>query len=154
VPSLHQNTRIEPEHADSERQLPVLYADPTFLFQQRGYVDYAFIGAAQIDKYGNVNTTVIGPYEAPKPRLPGSGGANDLISCASKAIVVTMHEKRPFVEKVDFITSPGFLSGKRTREQSGLILGGVHKVVTDLAILGLDDEERDGSRSCPSRRNR
>ncbi len=127
----------------SSRALMVPSCLQTLLFQQRGYVDYAFIGAAQIDRYGNVNTTVIGPIEKPKVRLPGSGGANDLISSASKTIIVTMHEKRRFVEKVDFVTSPGFLEGKHTREESGLIFGGVHKVVTDLGIFGFENDEKE-----------
>ncbi len=114
-----------------------------FLFQQRGYVDYAFLGAAQIDRFGNINTTLIGSWDAPKVRLPGTGGANDLISCATKTIVVTMHEKRRFVEKVDFVTSPGFLTGFKARQQSGLIFGGVHKVVTDLGVLGFENEDRE-----------
>ncbi len=127
----------------SSRALMVPGCLQTFLFQQRGYVDYAFIGAAQIDKFGNVNTTVIGSLDAPKVRLPGSGGANDLISSATKTIVVTLHEKRRFVEKVDFITSPGYLTGRKARRDSGLLFGGVHKVVTDLGILGFEDDDRE-----------
>jgi len=73
---------------------------------QAGYIDYGFLGAAQIDKYGNINTTVIGPYEHPKTRLPGSGGANDVGSLCNKTIVIMRQDKNRFVAKVDFLTTP------------------------------------------------
>src|SRR2546425_5594661 len=79
----------------------------TFLLAQRGFLDVGFIGGAQIDQHGNLNTTVIGSYARPKVRLPGSGGANDIISLCRAVIILTAHEPRRFVEKVDFITSPG-----------------------------------------------
>ena len=84
-----------------------------FLYAQRGYFDYGFLGAAQVDMYGNINTSVIGTMERPKVRLPGSGGANDIISLCNEVLIVTQHEPRRFVERVDFITSPGYLSGGR-----------------------------------------
>jgi glutaconate CoA-transferase subunit B len=109
-----------------------------FLLTQRGFLEVGFMGGAQIDRFGNVNTTVVGPYEKPKVRLPGSGGANDIISLCRRTVLVTIHEKRRFVPKVDFITSPGFLDGGDSRHQAGLIFGGVSNVVTDLGMMGFD----------------
>jgi len=109
-----------------------------FLYQQRGFLDYGLLGAAQIDKFGNINTTLIGSLDNPKVRFPGSGGANDIASSATRVIISLIHEKRRFVEKVDFITSPGFLAGDDSRSTAGLIFGGPYKVVTDLGIMGFD----------------
>lgn len=105
---------------------------------QRGLMDYAFLGGAQIDAYGNLNSTHIGGTQSkPKVRLPGSGGANDLASFCWKVITMTNHDKRRFVEKVDFVTTPGYLTGPGARERAGLPVGtGPFRVVTDLAILG------------------
>ncbi|MEM1540334.1 MAG: CoA-transferase [Candidatus Bathyarchaeia archaeon] len=103
-------------------------------------IDVGFLGGAQVDKYGNINTTVIGDYNAPKVRLPGSGGGCDIASLAKRVIIITPHEIRRFPEKVDFITSPGFINGKKTRQELGLKGGGPSKVITDLAILGFDEE--------------
>jgi len=114
-----------------------------FLFAQRGFVDTGFMGGAQIDRYGNVNTSVIGAdYWAPKVRLPGTGGANDIASLCREVIIVTPHERRRFVERVDFVTSPGWLRGDGSRHQAGLRFGGVSRVVTTLGILGFDPESR------------
>jgi glutaconate CoA-transferase subunit B len=109
---------------------------------QRGMVDYTFLGGAQIDMYGNLNSTMLGgTYQEPKVRLPGSGGANDLASLCWKTLVITPMDKRRFVEKVDFITTPGYLNGKGAREAAGLPLGtGPYKVITNLCILGYDDD--------------
>jgi len=109
-----------------------------FLYQQRGFLDYGLLGAAQIDKFGNINTSLIGDIQKPKVRLPGSGGANDIASSATRVIISVTHEKRRFVEKVDFVTSPGFLTGHNSRSATGLIFGGPYKVVTDLGVLGFD----------------
>lgn len=108
---------------------------------QRGLVDYVFLGGAQIDPYGNLNSTLIGgDYVHPKVRLPGSGGANDLGSFCWKTLVITPHIKRRFVEKLDFLTTPGYLSGPGAREAAGLPRGsGPYKVITSLAVLGFDD---------------
>ncbi len=114
----------------------------TFLYAQRGFLDIGFIGGAQIDRFGNVNTSVIGPYDRPKVRLPGSGGANDIVSLCREVVVVTMHEQRRFVPRVDFVTSPGFLAGGRSREAAGLHFGKVSGVITNLGILGFDEQER------------
>lgn len=105
----------------------------------RGFVDYAFLGGAQIDKYGNINSTCIGDYYKPKVRFPGSGGANDFASLCWRTMVMTVHEKARFVEKCDFITSPGFLSGDGAREAAGLPAGGPYKIITDLAVMGFDE---------------
>jgi glutaconate CoA-transferase subunit B len=108
---------------------------------QRGYVDYGFMGGAQVDQYGNLNSSFIGDPAHPKVRLPGSGGGNDIASLA-KMIVAMPHEKKRFVAKVDFVTSPGYLDGGSTRRDSGLITGSMHKVITDLCIFGFDDATR------------
>jgi glutaconate CoA-transferase, subunit B len=113
-----------------------------FLFAQRGFVDVGFMGGAQIDQYGNINTTVIGDYAHPKVRLPGTGGANDIASLCREVIIVTAHEKRRFVPRVDFITSPAWLTGDGSRARSGLLFGGVSRVVTTLGILGFDPTTR------------
>jgi glutaconate CoA-transferase subunit B len=111
----------------------------TFLFAQRGFLDYGFMGGAQIDQYGNINTSVVGgDYWKPKVRLPGTGGANDIASLCREVIILTAHEKRRFVQKVDFVTSPGWLDGDGSRGRSGLLFGGVSRVVTTLGILGFD----------------
>jgi glutaconate CoA-transferase subunit B len=105
---------------------------------QRGLVDYTFLGGAQIDAYGNLNSTIIGTdYDKPRVRLPGSGGANDLASLCWRILVVTNHDRRRFVEKLDFLTTPGYLTGPGAREAAGLPPGtGPYRVITDLAILG------------------
>ncbi|HEY4908860.1 MAG TPA: CoA-transferase [Methylomirabilota bacterium] len=114
-----------------------------FLLAQRGFLDVGFIGGAQIDRYGNLNTSAIGgSYERPKVRLPGSGGANDIISLCREVIILTVHEKRRFSDTVDFITSPGWLAGGDSRRKSGLLFGGVARVVTTLGVFGFDPESR------------
>ena len=113
-----------------------------FLFAQRGFVDVGFMGGAQIDQYGNINTTAIGDYWTPRVRLPGTGGANDIASLCREVILVTAHEKRRFVERVDFVTSPAWLRGDGSRRAAGLLFGGVSRVVTTLGILGFDPESR------------
>ena len=111
---------------------------------QRGLMDYAFLGGAQIDAYGNLNSTIIGTdYQRPKVRLPGSGGANDLASLCWRIIVMTNHDRRRFVDRVDFVTTPGYLTGPGAREAAGLPPGtGPYRVITDLAILGFDDASK------------
>jgi glutaconate CoA-transferase subunit B len=111
---------------------------------QRGMVDYTFLGGAQIDAFGNLNSTMVGAdYHRPKVRLPGSGGANDLASLCWRVLVVTNHDPRRFVEKVDFITTPGYLTGPGSREAAGLAPGtGPYRVITDLAVLGYHEQTR------------
>jgi glutaconate CoA-transferase subunit B len=105
---------------------------------QRGLIDYTFLGGAQIDAYGNLNSTLIGSdYQKPKVRFPGSGGANDLASLCWRIMVVTSHDRRRFVEKLDFLTTPGYLTGPGAREAVGLPSGtGPYRVITDLAVMG------------------
>ncbi len=107
-------------------------------YLQGARIDVGFLGGAQIDRYGNINSTVIGQYKTPKVRLPGSGGACDIASNVRKIIVITPHEKRRFVEKVDFRTSPGFLDGKQSWDKLRLQGGGPYAVITDLATLKFD----------------
>ncbi len=111
---------------------------------QRGVVDYCFLGGAQIDMYGNLNSTMIGTdYQHPKVRFPGSGGANDFGSLAWRILVMTPQSQRRFVPKVDFITTPGYLTGPGAREKAGLPPGtGPYKVITNLAVLGYDEETK------------
>jgi glutaconate CoA-transferase subunit B len=113
-----------------------------FLLAQRGFVDVGFMGGAQIDQYGNINTTAIGDYWKPKVRLPGTGGANDIASLCREVIIVTAHEKRRFVPRVEFITSPAWLRGDGSRRAAGLLFGGVSRVVTTLGLLGFDPETK------------
>jgi glutaconate CoA-transferase subunit B len=111
---------------------------------QRGIIDYTFLGGAQIDARGNLNSTVIGAdYDRPKVRLPGSGGACDLASFCWRILVVTPHDRRRFVEKLDFLTTPGYLTGAGAREAAGLAPGaGPYRVITDLAVMGYADATR------------
>lgn len=110
---------------------------------QRGMVDYGFLGGAQIDPYGNLNSTVIGPQATPKVRLPGSGGANDIGSSCWKTIAIMQHTARRFVPKVDFLTTAGYLDGPGARERAGLPKdAGPYRVVTNLALMGYDDETK------------
>jgi glutaconate CoA-transferase subunit B len=115
------------------------------LLLQRGYVDIGFMGGAQIDQYGNLNSSFIGhPRGAtghPVTRLPGTGGGNDIASL-TRMIVAMKHEKRRFVSRVDFVTSPGFLSGEESRGDAGLITGGIYRVVTDLGIFGFGEHSK------------
>lgn len=107
---------------------------------QNGYVDYGFLGAAMIDQYGNINTTVIGDHDHPTARLPGSGGANDIGSFCWKTIILMRQDRRRFVKKVDFITTPGYLSGPGAREAAGLAGGtGPYRVITQLGVYGFDE---------------
>ena len=111
---------------------------------QRGMMDYTFLGGAQIDAYGNLNSTHIGTDHArPKVRFPGSGGANDLGSLCWRTLMMMVQDPRRFVNKVDFITTPGYLDGPGAREAAGLPAGtGPHKVITNLAVLSFDNETK------------
>ena len=109
-----------------------------------GLVDYGVLGAVQVDEYGNVNSTWLGDWERPVRRFPGSGGGNEVASLCWRTIVVLMHEKRRFVPRVDFITSPGYLDGSPgARERAGLPRGtGPYRVVTSRALFGFSEETR------------
>jgi glutaconate CoA-transferase subunit B len=112
------------------------------LMLQGGHVDLGFVGAAQIDEYGNINTTYIGSFEKPTVRLPGSGGGNDIISSARRVVAIMTHEKRKMVKKLDYLTSPGFLDGPGAREKAGLLGGGPSLVVTNLCQMDFDPETK------------
>jgi glutaconate CoA-transferase subunit B len=102
-------------------------------------VDVGFLGGAQIDRYGNINSTVIGDYQRPKVRFPGSGGANDIASLAKRILVIAPHEKRRFPERCSYVTSPGYLDGPEGRKKIGLkSLYPDLTVVTDLAVMSVD----------------
>ena len=135
-------------------RLPLSIGDPTLVsgalavcsmydifafYLQRGNVDVGFLGGAQIDRYGNINATVIGDYNHPKVRLPGSGGSMEIAAWANRCYIITPHQKRRFPEKVDFRTSAGFLSGRAQREAAGLRGSGPQAVVTNLGILEPDE---------------
>jgi len=105
-------------------------------FAQAGYVDFGFLGAAQLDRHGNINTTVIGDHDHPKARLPGSGGANDVGSFSRRTIIIIRQDKRRLVEKCDFVTTPGYLDGEGARERAGLPAGtGPYRVITQLGLF-------------------
>jgi glutaconate CoA-transferase subunit B len=105
------------------------------LYLQRGNIDVGFLGGAQIDRFGNINATVIGGYETPKVRLPGSGGSMEIAAWANRCYVMTPHQKRRFPEKVDFRTSAGFMGGRAERDAARLRGAGPQAVVTDIGIM-------------------
>jgi len=135
-------------------RLPLSIGDPTLVsgslsvvsmydifsnYLQRGNVDVGFMGGAQIDKYGNINATVIGGYDHPKVRLPGSGGSQEIAAWANRCYIMTPHQKRRFPEKVEFMTSAGFINGKGAREERGLRGRGMVGVVTDIGFMEPDE---------------
>jgi glutaconate CoA-transferase subunit B len=135
-------------------RLPLSIGDPTLVsgalsvcsmyevfayYLQRGYVSVGFMGGAQIDRFGNVNATVIGEYARPKVRLPGSGGSMEIAAWADRTYLITPHQPRRFPERVDFRTSAGFLGGRAERRAAGLRGSGPAAVVTDLGILEPDE---------------
>ena len=116
-----------------------------FAQAQLGMVDLGVLGATQIDRFGNVNSTMLGAdYKHPLKRFPGSGGANEVLTQCWRTVIVIKHERRRFVEKVDFVTSPGYLDGSPgARERAGLHKGtGPWRVVTSKALYGFDDDSR------------
>lgn len=128
------------EERTFHRALAAIGICDTMETAQRGFIEYGFLGGAQIDPYGNLNTTVIGDHKRPKVRLPGSGGGNDVGSNCWRTIAIMQHDKRRFVPKVDFITTPGYLTGPGAREAAGLPPGtGPYRVVSSLAVMGFDD---------------
>jgi glutaconate CoA-transferase subunit B len=143
-------------------RLPLSIGDPTLvsgslavcsmyeifaMYLQRGNIDVGFMGGAQIDRFGNINATIIGRgspdlkgnYQHPKVRLPGSGGSMEIAAWANRCYIITPHQKRRFPEKVDFRTSAGFLGGRHEREAAKLRGGGPQAVVTDLGIMKPDE---------------
>lgn len=110
---------------------------------QAGHIDYGFLGAAQIDRHGNINTTVIGPYDHPKVRLPGSGGANDVGTLCNNTIIIMRQDKYRFVDRVDFLTTPGYLDGFNSREKAGLPRNsGPFRIITQLGVYGFEDRSK------------
>ena len=137
--------------------LPFSVADPAFTMGatmvgglieslgliHAGRVDLGFLGGAQIDKFGNLNTTCIGDYKQLASRLPGSGGGNDIASCCKKTVTTMVHRKDKFVEKLDFNTSPGFLGGGNEREKLGYPGDGPLKVVSNLGVFRFDEATKE-----------
>lgn len=115
-------------------------ADVFQLLLQNGRIEVGFLGGAQIDRYGNINTTVIGDYDRPKVRLPGSGGAAEIAIHARRTLVIARLDRRAFPERVDFITSPGQCSKGRRRREYGMPGAGPTRVITDKAILEADQD--------------
>ncbi len=107
---------------------------------QPGRIDVAFLGAAQVDRFGNLNSTVIGDYDHPKTRLPGAGGAPEIAASCGEVVVVAPHTKRTFVERLDFRTTVGFGDGPGSREQLGFRGRGPTAVITDLGVLEPDPD--------------
>lgn len=105
---------------------------------QQGAVDLGFIGGAEMDRFGNLNTSYLGSPESPQTKLPGSGGAADIAGLSRRLVVIMPHERRRLVERVDYMTSPGFGDGQGWREQAGLRRGGPSAVITTLCVLGFD----------------
>ena len=135
-------------------RLPLSIGDPTLVsgalavcsmydifafYLQRGNVDVGFLGGAQIDRFCNINATVIGDYPNPRVRLPGSGGSMEIAAWANRCYIITPHQKRRFPEVVDFRTSAGFLGGKAERESARLRGAGPQAVVTHLGIMEPDE---------------
>ena len=139
-------------------RLPLSIGDPTLisgatsvcsmadlfgLYLQGGRVEVAFLGGAQIDRFGNLNTTVIGDYAQPKVRLPGSGGACEIASNAQQVFVIMRLRRRAFVEQLDFLTSPGHLGGAGERSTLGMRGGGPQLVVTDKCVFCFDEKTKE-----------
>lgn len=121
----------------------VSMADLFGLYLQRGLVEVALLGGAQIDRFGNLNTTVIGDYRKPRTRLPGSGGACEIAINARRSFMIMRLKRRAFVDKLDFITSPGHLTGGDSRARLGLPGAGPEMVITDMGILNFANAERE-----------
>ena len=110
---------------------------------EQGRVTYGFVGAGQVDRFGNINSTCVGPYNNPELRFPGGGGACDILSLCNKTVIIMNQKKQRFPERVDFITGPGYLDGHPgTREKVGLRTGtGPYKVITNMAVYSFVDNE-------------
>lgn len=117
----------------------VSMADLFGLYLQRGLVEVALLGGAQVDRFGNLNTTAIGDYHAPKTRLPGSGGACEIAVNARRVFYIMYLKRRAFVEKIDFMTSPGYLNGGDQRQRQGIPGQGPQLVITDKALFNFDN---------------
>jgi len=122
------------ETADAVVSIPEIFS----YWLQGGRIDLGFLGAAQVDKYANINSTVIGPYDKPKTRLPGAGGAPEIAAHCREVLITLRHNKRALVDKLDFLTSSGHLDGGDARERMGFAGKGPTAVITDLGILTPD----------------
>ena len=135
-------------------RLPLAIADPCLvtgaagvtsmfdffsLYLQGGWIDVGFLGGAQVDRFGNINSTVVGRYDDPIVRLPGSGGACEIATHAKRLLIMVRHDRRHLPERVDFVTSPGHLGGDGARASAGLPGGGPALVITDLGVLDFDE---------------
>jgi len=127
------------EHADTVVSIPEIFR----YWLQGGRVDVGFLGAAQIDRFGNINTTVIGDYQRPKVRLPGAGGAPEIATSCGEVFIMLRHGKRALVGRLDFISSVGFLTGGDARGRLGLGGRGPTRIITDLGILEPDPVSRE-----------
>lgn len=133
--------------ADSRTHRKATYLtsmDDLFECAQAGFIDYGFLGGAQIDAYGNLNATFIGgDYHKPKTRFGGAGGAPEIASLCCKTIIIMQHQKRRFLEKIDFLSTPGYLTGPGAREEAGLPPGtGPYRVITALAMMDFEPETK------------
>lgn len=139
-------------------RLPLSIGDPTLisgsiatvgmadlfgLYLQGGHIDVAFLGGAQVDRFGNLNTTVIGDYQRPRVRLPGSGGAAEIATSVKRVFIMMRLSRRSFVERLDFVTSPGHLTGGDARARARLPGAGPALVVTDFALFDFANAERE-----------
>src|ERR687894_583849 len=127
------------EHADSVVSVPEVFN----YWLQAGRVDVGFLGAAQIDRFGNINTTVVGPYDSPKVRLPGAGGAPEIAASVGEVIVMLRQKPRAFVEELSFVTSVGHGTGGDSREKLGYGGAGPTVLITDLGVLRPDPETKE-----------
>jgi glutaconate CoA-transferase subunit B len=143
LPSRTPFSVVDPElvpRAIYAGQLPDIMA----FFLQRGFIDIGFIGGAQVDKYGNLNSTCFGDYFKPSVRFPGSGGAHDFGSFARRSLIVMIHEKRRFVEKCDYVTTPGYLSGGNSRYEAGIPPGtGPQAVISTMGVFRFNPDTKE-----------
>ena len=127
------------EHDDSVVSVPKIFN----YWLQAGRVDIGFLGAAQLDRFGNINTTVVGDYHSPKVRLPGAGGAPEIAASAKEVIIMLRHKPRALVEELSFVTSVGYGKGGAARKELGYSGAGPTVVITDLGVLRPDPETRE-----------
>jgi glutaconate CoA-transferase, subunit B len=127
------------ETADAVVSVPEIFA----YWLQSGRIDVGFLGGAQIDRFGNLNTTVIGDYEKPRTRLPGAGGAPEIATSAKEVMIIMKQSKRSFVERVDFVTSVGYGMGGDDRERLGAPGAGPTRVITDLGVFEPDPKTKE-----------
>lgn len=127
------------ETADAVVSVPEIFS----YWLQGGRIDVGFLGAAQIDRYGNLNTTVIGSYDEPRTRLPGAGGAPEIATSAKEVLLIMKQDPRTFVEQLDFLTTPGYGSGGESRARSGAPGAGPTRLITNLGVLEPDPQTKE-----------